>query len=118
MQNPKSTLGFCLSYPKKIGFLSVFFWVMHTFAQNWAMRLPKIFYSVLLHFVGNNDCTWQLGALLDDHGHKKVALAGPMKRGNKGGPSTDITIFSRRLITFPSTQHQSLVLASIGSLKG
>ena len=24
MQNPKSTLGFCLSYPKKIGFLTVF----------------------------------------------------------------------------------------------
>ena len=43
---PKIDFGFLLIIPKKNWVFDRFFWVMHTFAQNWAMRLPKIFYSV------------------------------------------------------------------------
>ena len=45
---PKIDFGFLLIIPKKNWVFDRFFWVMHTFAQNWAMRLPKIFYSVLV----------------------------------------------------------------------
>ena len=43
---PKIDFGFLLIIPKKNWVFDRFFWVMQTFAQNWAMRLPKIFYSV------------------------------------------------------------------------
>ena len=48
---PKIDFGFLLIIPKKNWVFDRFFWVMHTFAQNWAMRLPKIFYSVFFGWV-------------------------------------------------------------------
>ena len=49
---PKIDFGFLLIIPKKNWVFDRFFWVMQTFAQNWAMRLPKIFYSEGLCTVG------------------------------------------------------------------